>query len=302
MRRHILTTAILLMLVGIMQGYAAEQRISSGSVINITVLGYSELSKTVVVRQDGTIEYPLLSNIPIIGMTQSELQNLLFPILTRHVERPQLFLSIAEYTMVLYSIQGQVKSPGSYTAEGPLGLQRAITLAGNLTEEADLSNVTVIRKENRGEISIKVDLNEFLYGNKDWSELLIVQNGDVIIVPSMGVSTYVRVIGAVRQPGTYYPLANGSIMDQINLAGGVSTNGNLNAVIYITHNEDGFSRRNINIKKLLKEGNYDQLPIAQPGDIIIVNEYNEWQQIRWWAQITRDLALILSTAVILSRL
>ncbi|MBC8278822.1 MAG: SLBB domain-containing protein [FCB group bacterium] len=302
MRRHIITATILLVLIGMMHGYAAEQRISAGSVINITVLDYAELSKTVVVRQDGTIEYPLLSNIPINGMTPTELHNLLFPILSLHVERPQLFLSVAEYTMVLYNVQGQVNSPGSYNAEGPLGLQRAITLAGNLTMEADISNIIVIRKENRREINIKVDLSEFLYGNKDWSELLNVQNGDVIIVPSMGVSTYVRIIGAVRQPGTYYPIANGSIMDQINLAGGVVTNGNLNDVIYITYGEDGFSRRNINIKKFLKEGKYEQLPIAQPGDIIIVNEYNEWQRIRWWAQITRDLALILSTAVILSRL
>ena len=302
MRRYIIAASILLTFSWVLQVYAAEQRISAGTVINITVLDYAELSKTVVVRQDGTIEYPLLSNIPINGMTQTELHNLLFPILSLHVERPQLFLSVAEYTMVLYNVQGQVNSPGSYNAEGPLGLQRAITLAGNLTEEADISNINVIRKENLREINIKVNLNEFLYGKKDWSELLNVQSGDIIIIPSMGVSTYVRIIGAVRQPGTYYPIANGSILDQINLAGGVGSNGNLNDVIYISYGEDGYSRQNINIRSLLKDGKYEQIPISQPGDIIIVNEYSDWQQMRWWAQILRDLALLASTAVILSRL
>ena len=64
---------------------SAEQLIAPGNVLNITVPGYPELSKSVVVRQDGMTDYPMLANIPIDGMTTSELKELLLTLLTRYV-------------------------------------------------------------------------------------------------------------------------------------------------------------------------------------------------------------------------
>ena len=281
---------------------SVEQFITIGNVLNITVLGYPELSKSVVVRQDGTTDYPMLANIPIDGMTLSELKELLFPLLTRYVERPRLFINISEYYMLQIRVQGEVKNPGPYQIQGPIDLQGVISIAGGVLNTADLKEIQIIRRDKDGKRTISINLYENLKDDRA-AHLPEIANGDIIIVPRLTADSYVRVLGAVRTPGNYIPVdENTNIIDVINLAGGVLPTGDLNRVYYISFDRTENMPKLIKIKKQLASGNINTIPLVKPGDIIIVNEYSKWQNTSWWLQIIYSATVLISSVVILSRL
>lgn len=302
MKKIFLFALIPILTLTAMKAHSEEERIGAGNVINITVLGYPELSQSVVVRQDGTVEYPLLANIPIFGMTQSNLSELLYPILTRYVERPRLFIYIAEYKMVQFRAQGEVKNPGVHTVQGPLDIQGALSVAGGATDAADLRNISIIRKGKDLETETPVDLYQYFDRDRLRASTPEIENGDIIIVPTRSINSYVRVMGAVNSPGTYLPMRGENIADIIFQAGGTSRTGNLNKVFHISHRENRYKSRRIKLDKLIKQGAEAQIPLALPGDIVVVREYSQWQRFDYWVSIMRDAALLASTAVILSRL
>ena len=281
---------------------SVEQFIAVGNVLNITVLGYPELSKSVVVRQDGTTDYPMLANIPIDGLTLSELQELLLPLLTRYVERPRLFINISEYFMLQIRVQGEVKNPGPYQVQGPIDLQGVISIAGGTMSTANLNDIQIIRRDKAGKRTISINLYEYLK-NERAAELPEIVNGDIIIVPMLTTLSYVRVLGAVRSPGNYISVdKDANVVDMINLAGGVLPTGNLNRVYYIPSDRTEYMPELIKVKKLLASGQVDAIPSVQPGDIVIVNEYNQWQRFTWWVQVAQITAIVISSTVILYRL
>ena len=298
------TVAVLLIVVvtGIMNStLAIDQVISVGSVLNITVLAYPELSKSVVVRQDGTTEYPLLLNIPVDGLTISELREFMMPLLTRYVERPKLFINISEYQLLTIKVQGAVEKPGTYQISSPIDIQGALAHAGGLSNNADLREIMIIRREGQEKEVVKINLLDALEGaNAEY--LPEMQSGDIVIVNRLTNMSYVRVIGAVRNPGRYIPMEDANVVDMISIAGGITTQGDLNKVYYIAISERNTEPVHLKLEEIISDKNVEKIPVVAPGDIIIINSINDWERFTYWVQLFRDLALLASTIIILQRL
>lgn len=280
--------------------YGAEIRTKPGNIVHITVLGYPELSKAVLVRRDGSTDYPLLANVPIDGMTVHQLQETLQPILARFVERPKLFISIAEYIQLEVTIEGQVANPGAHTVKGPINLQGALSIAGGTTQLADLRNVKINRLDYTSRRETTVDLYHF-FSDPGKFAIPEIEDGDIIFVPMLSSTSLVRVIGAVRNPGLFNPVKAENLADMINLAGGSLQNGNMNRILHITTREGTAETKIIKLKKLINDGLTDEIPLAYPGDVIVVSEYYWWQETRWWVNMIRDMAVVFSSILILSR-
>jgi len=290
---------ILLCAAGFTTAEVAEELIEPGNIVHITVLGYPELSKAVLVRQDGSTDYPLLADVPIDGMTIHQLQDVLYPIVARFVERPKLFINIADQTQIKVTIEGQVMKAGTYIIEGSSSLQGALAFAGGATSMADLRNVSIVRRDHAKELN--VDLHHYFL-NRESVTLPEIRDGDIIFVPTISSKTTVRVLGAVRNPGTYVPVKDEDIADLISMAGGPLTNGNMNHVVHIKI-VDGKSKTDIiELRNLLNEGHPDLIPLVSPGDVIVVAEYNPWQQPSWWIRTLLNVTMILSSLVILTTL
>jgi protein involved in polysaccharide export with SLBB domain len=286
---------------GFIEVLGAELQIKPGNIVHITVLGYPELSKSVLVRQDGSTDYPLLANVPIDGMTVHQLQEALRPILVRFVERPKLFINVAEHIQFDITVEGQVIRPGPYTVKGPINLQGVLSIAGGTTQLADLRIVTISRRDYDSQREIVIDLNEFFIDPEN-AALPEIQDGDIVFVPMISSASTVRVMGGVRSPGTFNPLKDNNIADMIYMAGGPSVNGNLHHVIYISMHDGRHKTEVINLRSLINKGQNELIPLVYPGDIIVVREKSWWQERSWWVSLVRDIALILSSIVIISSL
>ena len=278
-----------------------ELQIKPGNIVHITVLGYPELSKSVFVRQDGSTDYPLLANIPIDGMTVHQLQEALQPILVRFVERPKLFINVAEHVLFDITVEGQVNNPGPYTVEGPINLQGVLSIAGGTTQFAELRNITISRREFESQRELTVNLQQFFFDPKN-ATLPEIQDGDIIFVPMLSSASKVRVMGAVQSPGAYYPLRDNNIADMIYLAGGPRPEGDLSRVIYIRLQNGNYKTEMINLKNLINNGETNLISLVNPGDIIVVKEKDWWHQRSWWVDLLRDIVLILSSIIIISNL
>ena len=191
--------------IGFTEVHGAELQIKPGNIVHITVLGYPELSKSVLVRQDGSTDYPLLANVPIDGMSVHQLQEALQPILMRFVERPKLFINVAEHIQFEVMVEGQVNNPGSHTIKGPINVQGVLSSAGGTTQLADLRKILISRRGYESQREIIVNLHQFFVDPRNVT-IPEIEDGDIIFVPMMSSASTVRVIGAVQSPGTYNPL------------------------------------------------------------------------------------------------
>lgn len=96
-------------------------------------------------------------------------------------------------------IGGEVKNPGFYEIDSNSNLGDLIVMAGGLTEFADLSKIKLSQS---------------------------IEDGDIIIIDSMPIieKIYVSIRGEILYPDVYYVDEDISIIELINLAGGLTEN------------------------------------------------------------------------------
>lgn len=88
------------------------------------------------------ISFPLIGNIQIAGLTVPELQTLLAQ---KYITKPNIDIQIVKYGSLRVAVLGEVKQPGIIFLRGKTTILEAVTMAGGLTENADLINTYLIR-------------------------------------------------------------------------------------------------------------------------------------------------------------
>lgn len=127
-----------------------QYRLGSGDVIKITVFGQDDLSLTTRLPHLGSIKYPFLGDITVVGLTASELEKKIYDGLKPdYLIEPSVSVSIQEYRP--FFIDGEVKRAGGYPYQPGLSIDKAAALAGGYTERASKTKI-VIRREVDGQI------------------------------------------------------------------------------------------------------------------------------------------------------
>ncbi len=133
--------------------YQAGSEITSTNVGNYRLLGY-------VVDNEGNIEFPMLGELHIAGLTRWELQDL---IKSKVIDAGILLDPIVtvEFMNFRISVMGEVNNPGTFNVTGDkITLLGALSLARDLTIFGRRDNVTVIREQNGQRNVYKVDLRK----------------------------------------------------------------------------------------------------------------------------------------------
>ena len=274
-------------------GIAQERRIQPGDRIQITVFGsesLESLSRSLLVRPDGTIQYPFLSEEDITGFSLFELRLLVGTTLNQYFagdiqavdivwadiqavdivwEEKQGNISGESGEEATVSVLGQVVMPGEYTVPGSAGLQGAITAAGGPLPGALENSIRIHRATGEGHTEIPVNLESF-YETGDLRYIPPLREGDVIVIPGGTATTAVRIVGAVANPGNYQPLPGSKVFDMIVQAGGFSENARSDLVRLVKPSIDVAEDYTIDIEQFLESGLEPDSPPVAPGDIIIV--------------------------------
>lgn len=123
-------------------------------------VGYSEGINGFTVSADGTIDYPVLGNIKIAGMTREELSGFIKgEIMGRGLIKDPVVT--VEFLNVGVSVMGEVKEPGRYDLNADvLTIVEALSLAGDMTIQGNRENVKVVRKDGDKVQTYIVDLTD----------------------------------------------------------------------------------------------------------------------------------------------
>jgi polysaccharide biosynthesis/export protein len=224
-------------------GAAPDYRVGPGDVLEVTVFGNDDLSRTSTVQTSGVIALPLLGEVEVAGLTLPEVQRKLTTLLARdYLVNPQVEVKVKEYQSQFVSVVGEVNSPGRKPLRGKTRLIDVLVEAGGFTPRAS-GDVQIGRREGSFEGGAKI-LRMRLSGSapspQDQVNLeVLLRNGDLITaLPKY----YVTVEGEIVRPGRYPIEGELTITGAISTAGGLTRFGSSNLKVRRVDPETGQTR------------------------------------------------------------
>lgn len=137
-------------------------KLGAGDHIIIQVYDEPELSMEFQLNDSGILNYPLLGELKVAGLSVLELEKLISDGLRgKYLLDPDVTVSIKEYRS--FFINGEVKQPGGYPYQPALTVEKAVSLAGGFTERASRKNFTVVRADDPTKTISDVGANDPVY-------------------------------------------------------------------------------------------------------------------------------------------
>jgi protein involved in polysaccharide export with SLBB domain len=157
-----------------------EERLGIDDVFEVRVFAEPDLSGAYRISADGTIDFPLIGRLSVIGMRSGDVQELITAKLKDgYLKNPQVSLLVKEWNSRKVSVMGQVAKPGAITYFPNMTIVDAIVAAGGFTAIASKNAVT-LRREVRGGVESQncpvADITEGRAPN------VLLQPGDILVV------------------------------------------------------------------------------------------------------------------------
>ncbi len=145
--------------------------------------GQGGTTRRMLVRNDGTISFPLLDESLIAGMTIEELQENLTLRYREIFGYIDISINVETSAVGRIAVLGEVGRPGIYDLQGPQSALQAVASAGGFLPSAKRREIVVIRQD-RGTppYGIKVDLRSVVRDGNYVNDLTL-QAQDVVVVP-----------------------------------------------------------------------------------------------------------------------
>nr|WP_246720733.1 polysaccharide biosynthesis/export family protein [Methylocystis sp. H4A] len=148
-------------------------------VLDVAVFQAPDLSKTLQVAEDGTLNLPLAGQMTAAGKSPSQLEREIAARLnTRYTKSAQVTVFVKEYNSQRVTVEGAVKTPGVFPLRGRETLMQVLAKAGGLDRTVSSSNAVIFRTVGEAPTVIRYDLDTIRDGSPDPS----VFAGDVIVV------------------------------------------------------------------------------------------------------------------------
>jgi protein involved in polysaccharide export with SLBB domain len=157
-----------------------EERLGIDDVFEVRVLGEKDLSDLYRIAADGTIDYPFIGRISVVGMRSGDVQALIAAQLADgYLKKPQVSVMVKEWNSRKVSVIGQVQKPGSVSYFTNMTIVDAIAAAGGFTGIASKNSVT-LRREAKGSVQSRsypvADISEGRAPN------VVLRPGDILVV------------------------------------------------------------------------------------------------------------------------
>jgi len=162
----------------------ANYRIQPGDLIDITVFKEPDMSRTLRISGNGTINFPLAGLVKMSDLSVPDAEELLAQKLSEYIKSPQITILIKEYSNKQIYVLGEVKKPGSIPlpVERKLTVLEAITLAGGFTDIAAPDRTKVLRTVGGKSQSLEIKISR-ITKEGDKSADIFLEPNDTIYVP-----------------------------------------------------------------------------------------------------------------------
>jgi polysaccharide biosynthesis/export protein len=180
-------------------------------VLEVSVFKVPELSKSVQVADTGTINMPLLGEVPAAGKTAHEIeQDLTRKLGAKYLKDPQVTVFVKDHNSQMVTIEGAVMHPGVVPIRGKLSLVQLVAVSGGLNNDLYDKNITVFSTINGERTSKVYDIDDVRAGKAADPEL---QQGDVVVVDNNAGKTALNMTLKVLAPAVSVGTAAATIGD-----------------------------------------------------------------------------------------
>lgn len=249
----------------------ATYRLGPKDLIEIKVFEVPELNVQSRVGETGSVNLPLIGEVPAQGLTEAEFAQRLKQLLeSKYVNRASVSVEVREFRSRPIVVIGAVKSPGNLAFPGRWTLIEALAAAGGI-EESHGDYVYVMRRAENGlsdQISIRID---DLFVNGDPKANIPIFANDLINVPTT-VEVTVFALGEVISPGAirFKSTERITVLSVIARAGGLSDRASKKLSIKRRKGESLQEEIEVDYKKILA-GKEPDVALSD-GDVLVVKE------------------------------
>lgn len=189
-----------------------DYRISLRDQLTVILSGSRDLVFDLGVKLDGTILFPEIGSVSVVGETIEVVRNKLENLVEQSFIGVKVDISVKNLSAKKIVIVGAVESPGTYLVNPFSTISSALAYSGGISEIGSLREIKLIR--NDGDV-FSFDLYDLLI-NGDRSKDLTIQAGDTILIGA--AKQFVQIGGAVKRPAIYELLEEETIEDIVNFA------------------------------------------------------------------------------------
>ncbi len=294
-------------------------RLGAGDIVEISIQGMPEMTVNRSILTDGTITLQMIGSVRLSGLSQEQASQEITELYRSYLKTPYTTVAVVQPRPLNVTILGEVNRPGPYTlgssavnqaflgntqgtstkngtgagsiggaGGGRLTVSQALSLAGGVTEVADVENITLVRSMPGGQKNrIAINLWSMIQ-NADTSQDKPLLDGDALVIPKAlpGKANYdsslvntttfapstveVKVVGDVNRPGFVNVVPGAVLTDAIVAAGGITDTGDPKNVQLLRLNADG-TVTGVELEARLEQGrDPDKNPSLRKGDLIRV--------------------------------
>ena len=191
MKKYLLAAVLGLALTFCGAAAAEEYIMTPGDQLQIYVLGHQDISSTransdssYTVRPDGKLNFPLVGEIDVNGLTVFEFTNLLTKELSEYIINPKITVNVAKLGTTRVFVLGEVKNQGMHELTKSHRVLDALGAAGGFTEKSAKKSIFLVRNGVREADRVQ-KLNILNYMKKgDMSQNLVLHEGDCLFLTS----------------------------------------------------------------------------------------------------------------------
>jgi polysaccharide export outer membrane protein len=147
-----------------------------------------EFNQVIAVQPDGYITLKAIGSIYVEGQTVPELTQTLTNAYTKILHDPVIAVGLKDFERPYFIASGQVARPGKYDLRGDLTVTEAVAIAGGFDEKSKHSQVVLFHPVPTGGFEAKVINVKKLMADKNMSEDIRLQPGDMLFVPQNSLS------------------------------------------------------------------------------------------------------------------
>ena len=198
----------------------SDYKISLRDQFTIILSGSKDSTFNLNVNLDGTILFPELGSVSVVGLTLKQVQEKLSKLVKETYIGVNIDVSLKNLSAKKITIVGAVKTPGTYLVNPFSTITGALAYSGGISEIGSLRDIELIRNNEK---VISFDLYDLLIRG-DRSNDLTIEAGDTLLINA--ASQFVEIKGAVKRPAIYEVLEGETIENLIDFALGFTQTAN----------------------------------------------------------------------------
>lgn len=162
-----------------------------------------ELNQMVTVQPDGYVNLNVIGDMKVDGLSVEEVHNHIIEKASKHLNQPELNITLKEFNKPYIVVAGEVERPGRIDLRENTTAMQAIMLAGGFKSSGYDTNVYLFRKINGDNAEVKKLNLHNLQKTKDLERDMALLPGDMLLVPRNKLEKLSRVMKATNL-GLYF--------------------------------------------------------------------------------------------------